>query len=447
MSKVKEFFVKFFENLGCEVESPEENALIVRNVPVNFEKFSGKKSPYFFSFGFEKEGYDSVNQNYYLLKSMKEFLEGRGKTTLLKIESSFDVLEELPKLILLRNSEIKNFSKQISNDFLFRFSFASVFQYLNEREQVINDIYVRDGKVVDFDNSFVLLEGSKREVGEIDFSSDYEFAKSRLKDLIKDKTNFFGNKLSALLKSEISRINSHYVSQIEEVEKQRENLLKQLSSSSGEKRAKFEKMLENFDRDNSVDKIMEEENLQIKQETKKHSLSIKNSLLNVSIIYYPVYKISLVLKHPGGNKVLNLGYDSFEDKVSDMFCDSCGGKLDEIIVCSAGHLTCRNCGDKCESCEGIFCKSCSDKICSFCDRNICSACESICDKCMKVFCKNHTQAVGKTGKRICRDCVERCFSCREVIEPRTGREISGKLFCVKCFARENGKKVLEGVFE
>jgi hypothetical protein len=71
-TELKDFFVKFFSNLNCVIED-EGNSIVVKNVPANFEKFAGKNSPYYLSFGISKEGYDFVNENCFLIKTIGEF--------------------------------------------------------------------------------------------------------------------------------------------------------------------------------------------------------------------------------------------------------------------------------------------------------------------------------------------------------------------------------------
>ena len=47
MNQLIDFFIKFFRSIGCEVKQNEED-LVISNIPTNFEKFSGKRGPYFF---------------------------------------------------------------------------------------------------------------------------------------------------------------------------------------------------------------------------------------------------------------------------------------------------------------------------------------------------------------------------------------------------------------
>lgn len=450
--KIKEFFEKFFGNLGCKLVS-EEDCLVISDVPASFEKFSGKKSPYYLCFGQNpvSEIYEKINSNHYLVKSMKEFLEGHGETTLLKLEVQFEPKEEIPNLIPFRNCKIKSVSKTSRNDFVLRFSFGTVFQYLNDKEQIINNIYIRNGDVIDFDGDLSFTEGNKRDLKEINTQNEYELAKTKLRELINPKLEELSSRLNEKLKKEISRIESHYKNNLDEIKQQREMLIKQVeecddSTDGIDKKKKFEKMLEKIKDENSENKLSQEEKTLIDHEIRKHGLSVKNKLINVSVIYFPIYNVSFVV-NAGNDKMLNVEYDSLKKKINPLFCASCKCELDEIIVCSSGHLTCRNCGSKCEFCEGISCKSCAELKCSFCGRRLCSACADTCSFCKNVFCKDHLNSVPGSNKKLCRNCTQRCSKCSVIVEPNSMRKIDGRIFCMKCYNKEVGKKILEGVFE
>ncbi len=443
--KLKDFFVKFFKSLGCEVTDNGET-LSISNVPANFEKFSGKKSPYLFSFDKEIPGFEPVNPSHYMIKSMKEFLEGRGETTLLKLDTTFDPKLEIPELIPFRNCEVKNSSTNVRNEIFFRFSFATIFQYLNNRDQIMTNIYIKDGKLFNFDESRSLIEGNKRDIKQTDFNNEYEVAKAELQSLIRPKTQELTVKLKELLNKEISRIQSHYKNQLGEILTQRDTLVKQISESEDEKKLKLEKALTKLNEENSLEGSESEEKMLINHEIKKHGLAIKNKLVNASIIYYPVYLANLILKSGKEGKMVSFEYDSLNKKLSDQFCASCKAKLDEIIICASGHLTCRNCGDRCEVCEGVFCKSCSEKVCDFCNKKICSSCEVVCARCNKTFCVNHAHDVKGSTKKFCRDCMQRCSLCREVLDPSSEYKLNNRVFCLKCYNKEKGKGILEGVF-
>lgn len=446
MDNLKDFLSKFFRNLGCGIDESEDS-LIISNIPASFEKFSGKKGPYLFCFNHSLENHELINSNHYLIGSIKDFLDGRGETTLLKLDVNFDPKKELNNIIPLKNCEIKSFSKSYDNQFLFKFSFATMFQYLNEREQVINNVYVRNGEIINFDESCKLLEGNKRDLKEIVFDKEYELAKMRLKEITLIKKESLSLKLNDLLEKEISRIKLHYKNNSDELKIQRDSLIHQAENSEGDKLKKIEKMISKFDEEFSLKNFEDEEKTFIEHEFKKHTLSIKNKLLNVSVIYFPVYKINLVLNSGKDNRMIQIDYDSVLKDISPLFCLSCKKQVDEIILCSSGHITCRDCGDRCEVCDGINCKICQDKVCRFCNKKICSGCAEICEGCKEYFCKNHAFPINNSGKKLCRNCIKRCHDCGLMIEPGFSKKIAENFYCLKCFNIEKSKRILDDVFE
>lgn len=399
-----DFFIKFFKSIGSEVKQ-DGNFLIISNIPANFEKFSGKRGPYMLSFNGEKEGYEVVSPNYYLIKTIKEFLEGRGETTLLKINFAIDFKDEIPKRIPFLNSEIKNISKTTRNNFIFKFSFITTFQYMNEKENMINHIFVQDNKIIPFSEALDLVEGNKRDFMEVNADKEYSLAKEELKKVVLPKTEELKIKLSGQLNSEISRIQQHYENNLSEIEAQEKSLKKQIETNKEdkEKTKKLAKAMETLKQENNKKKITDEEEEFIQKEIRKHGLKIDSKLLNTTIIYFPIYNLNLTLEIEKNNyKMIELIYDPLKKIVSPLYCKSCGKEVKEIILCSSGHITCRNCGEKCSSCGSVYCKSCQTKKCSDCGRTLCSHCQNICDVCKKVFCDYHITK--NSGKKICKFC-------------------------------------------
>ena len=322
---------------------------------------------------YKRQGYELVSQSYYLVKTIREFLEGRGETTLLRINYNLDFKNELPKKIPFLNSEIKNINKTISNNFIFKFSFVTTFQYINEKENFISHIFVQNGNIVSFDESLELVEGNKRDFQEVSADKEYSLAKEELKKVLLLKTEELKSKLNKQLNDEISRIHQHYENNISEIEAQENSLKKQMEANKGDKEKikKIAKNIENLNQTNNKKKIRDEEEEFIQKEIRKHGLKIDNKLLNTTIIYFPIYHLNLTLGIDKNNyKMIEMTYNPIKKAVSPIYCKSCGKEVKEIILCSSGHVTCRNCGEKCASCGSIYCKSCQTKKCSDCGRTL-----------------------------------------------------------------------------
>jgi hypothetical protein len=404
MNNLMEFFLKFFKQIKSEVKE-EGDCLFVSSVPQGFEKFSGKKGPYKFSFDKEREGYEFVSNNHYLIKTIKDFLEGRGETTLLKVKFDINLKEELKKTIPFMNSEIKSINKIALNDKIVQFSFSTTFRYLNESKVKINKIFLREGKVIEDPKILDFFEGHKRDLVDLDIEKEYSAAKEELKKAISPDLEKIKEELNEKLSQEIERIEKLYEEHLSETKEKEAALQKQIENNKDnpEKKEKLEKSFEILKEENSVSKIKAEREEFIQKEIKKYGLKIDTKLINTTIIYFPIYQLSLTLELEKGNlKIIEIVYSPLDKKISPLYCKSCGKELEEIIVCSSGHLTCRECGDKCNSCDGIYCKSCSTKECSECHRVTCQRCQNTCSSCGKVFCNLHIRE--SNGRKVCKMC-------------------------------------------
>jgi hypothetical protein len=440
--QIKDFSVNFFKNLGCELEwkkggdgGGSGDVLFVRNIPPEFEKFADKNGPYILVFDSEVDVEDAelMSSGGYLLKIMNKYLEGLCQTTLLKINFNIDSKAEIIGKFPLRNCEILRVDKKDMNEFFTRFTFRTTFRYLNEVENVMNSIYVKEGDIVDFYlTSYDTSEGREQEIPSEEVKKDYVIAKEKLKTLIEYKTKKVSENLGEFLERETDRIKKHYDTQIKEIE------VKGGEGKDGgwEKEGVGEE----------IRKLRKEEKFFLNDEIQKHSLSIKNKLMNTTVIYYPIFRYSVLLGNDIAKKIVELDYNPLTREFGKFNCDNCSEVLDEFILCSSGHLTCRECGDKCGYCENVYCKKCDDKGCSLCNRKLCVNCVVKCAKCRKEFCKDHTRIIGGleggSGERFCINCVGTCTKCKQDINPDL--LING--CCEKCHSSNVGKKVIDEVF-
>jgi len=179
--------IEFFKNLKCDVLK-DGDVVVVENVPKSFEDLHGKESPYRLSFDSNVEG-TFVGKGSSMLAAITKFLDGTGKTTLLKIDFDCDAETEISKVISLKNCEISNLVKKHKNSFFSRFTFMTTFRYLNESEQAVNEIYVHNGEVVDGDLSgYTVVEGDSKLASGKHVEKDYAIAGGYLKNSLNDKT-------------------------------------------------------------------------------------------------------------------------------------------------------------------------------------------------------------------------------------------------------------------
>ena len=453
-TNLKKFTEVFFNNLKCNVKW-NGNVLVIENVPADIEKLYGKKSPY--NLVFEKEHLNSENElvakGSSLLKIMASHLDNKAQMSLLKINFNPDLKKEITNNLNLGGYELTGISSKIENDLILRFTFLTNFQYLNEREQIINSVYTKEDSVIDFNpEKYDTSEGKKEEVGIPEIREKYSIAKDRLKELIATKTEEISKYLNQSLEIETRRIKSHYLHQVDEINKEliknteniqvlEKKLLKAKDNDKKNIQDKLDRMkltIENLKNDGEREKLEKEEIFFINDEKHKHSLNISNNVMNTTIIYYPVY----TLKFGFGKKDINsrhveIIYNPMNNIMEKLFCDSCKNEIGEIFVCSSGHINCEKCMRMCNTCRNLKCVSCSKINCHACGRDICDKCKIKCSKCLNYCCSADISKDAFTYKPICTKCSKYCTVCLKFSDKIMFSKCStcGNEICPKCSKR------------
>jgi len=436
---IKQFITKFFENLQSTVIE-KGDSLVISNVPEKFEKFYGKKSPYIFVFKSEDKNSQNefIEKGNYLLKTISNFLEEQGSTTLLKINFDIDFEKEIKKRIKLNNCQIEKLIPKKKNNFFFRFTFNTSFQYLNEKEKMTNDIYLYENKIIDGDlASYIITEGNKRDVIMPDIKEPYNIAKEKVKELIQPKITLLAKNLSEKLSKEIERINRHFIQETQEL---KNNLKKSTKKTEKEINEELEKKINEFEKDKER---------AINIEKQKHSLNLNTKLFNTTLIYYPVLNYDCYLINEHGKRIIEVSFDPLTKELKQIFCESCEDKIETINLCSSGHIICNKCLIKCNSCNITYCNKCLNIICESCKKKICKKCAIRCNNCSKVMCKDHAIYDKVTDKCYCSSCLKLCERCQHKKESnrfktsqKTGAEI-----CEDCYRLEMQQKTLKEIFK
>ena len=454
---IKNLVFDFFSNLKCNPVWNDE-VLFIEKISKDFENFYGKKAPY--SFVFEKAGKgdeELIVKGSPLLKAMAGYLESRGQTTLLKINYNVEA-ENINKFVQFKNCKITSLSKEPEYHFIYRFTFQTNFQYLNDKEQIISSVYLNDGKVVKFDvEKYPIIEGKKNEIVIGDIKESYNTAKEHLKIVLDEKIKSIGEYLDKKLDKEVTRIKEHYKNQFEELDqmlvKGNAQLLElEKHGKSEEIDKKIEKIKENLLKARNAElreKLRKEEEFFITDETHKHGLNISNSLINTTIIYYPIFNIGLWVKNESAQRRIDLVYNPFLLQVQSVSCDVCKKELAEIFLCTGGHVACSDCLGRCGMCGNDYCGSCLARSCAYCNKKLCMKCSSKCLKCGNFFCQNHIKGDSATRTLACVNCMKKCGVCGGYAEslgkcPNCGREmcktclkedvsmVEGKSLCPAC---------------
>jgi hypothetical protein len=459
----------FFKNLKCELNW-DGNLLIVNKVPADFVKLYEKASPYIFAFDSEshKNNPDSelITRGSLLLKLMATYLENRAQTTILKINFEPDLRQIIRDNIDLKNYEIASILKEEKNDFIFRFIFMTTLQYLNEKEQIMTQIYINNNKVLEnIDiNKYPVISGkigdkSKEKALVEEIKSNYNIAKDNLKTRLQKKTKEITDELSKDLEKALLRVNLHYSKIILELEKEDEKNIENLKISleklpkANEKNKpiieerikRLEETIKNSKVAEEVQKLQKEKQFFLSDEKNKHSINLNNSLMNTTVIYYPIFNFKLFLKDKTKLKELKFIYNPLNLELSKIFCESCGKEIKELALCDSLHVSCKDCIGVCPRCSKKICKSCEELKCSICGGKICSKCALVCSVCKKHICNSDTRKDSLTGKDICSNCSEFCNSCNKFFSKNSFRQCDNcrKKLCVNCIKSKyvNGKSM------
>jgi len=261
----------------------------------------------------------------YFLLAIRDYLNAKGQTSLLKINIKPD-LKEISKNPKLKNYKIIEIKKD-KFDFFYEFSFLSKYQYLNNKKQSITSFFVKDKKILNIDLAKLKTQkGNKDEIPNLDSLEPYQIAKEKLDEKVIKETKQLKRILKEKLEKELTRVKDHYFKQIKEKDDEVEacaNKIKMLQSKLRHT---------SYDRDISIlnrliresksrldmlkkktykERLRAEEVFHIKDEVEKHALSIKNQLVNISVFYYPVYEILASCK----NKKIVVKWDGFLRKL------------------------------------------------------------------------------------------------------------------------------------
>ena len=419
--QIIKFTESFFSNLKCQL-TWENSVLKVTHVPSDFEQFYGKKSPYLLVF---KQGIDEnaelVTRGSFLLKTMTSYLDQVGKTSLIKLDFKRDYKEEFKRYLKLRNSELQSIAEHEEPKQILRFTFSTTLQYLNEKEQVLNSVFVSDGKVIDFDlDKYKQIEGKEEDIKPQDNKEPYTVAKESVKKLVESRISDASKVLATRLEREQARIKQHYAQQRSELDKHIDRIKEQIvnmdkgpqDQANAQKRVRLNESLKQYDSPAIREKLLKEEQFFLQDEAHKHALNVHNKLISTSVIYYPVFTFTLYLKHKDGVKGAAVVYDPMADAiVQNIHCETCNREPQQIFICSSSHIVCNNCFDECRGCHRGLCKQCAIKSCESCARKLCKDCVVRCTICWNDACTSHIAINYPTGKAGCLRCLKRCTRC------------------------------------
>lgn len=430
MEQDKRLIEDFFRSLKCEV-SEKSDSILIKGVPERVQKI------FMIS---DKIELNKNDLNSDLLRKIKDYLRNNPSKTLLKIDFEFPA--NIKDKIHLRNCSISKVEKKHENNYFSRFSFLTSFRSLNHTEQVLNEIFVHEGKVVSGNlEDYNIQEGKVEEASTEHLSVDYNSAKEKLHELLNKKVEKISGELNEKLNKEILRVNEHYDKILGEFNLNKSRAVERIkeATKNNEPADKLNRMKEAFEHsfsDSNLLKITSEIKAVIENEKSKYSLDVDNRLINTTIIYYPVFKVILVLDEAGFSKAVEVVYNPLTDELSSFVCDSCKTSLNELNVCHGGHICCSSCLHSCSECGKRFCRLCFAGICDSCGKLVCKNCARKCSSCGKLVCKNCMRKTG-TGGEKCSNCVSYCPVCSKIVEKKTMvRGSDGRMVCRGCASKK-----------
>jgi len=458
---MKEFILEFFKSLKCKVIE-REGKININEVPKDFEDFLGKKAPYVLVFDLDKhkeiENSELIVKGSYFLTAIRDYMRNKGQSSILKLRIAVeDPNKEIKKEINFSNCRLTEVKKKEGKKYLTKLTFLSSCQYLNEKKQFISSIIVANNQIIEVDwNKYELQEGNKEdiEVGEI--SNQYKIAQRELRRIIEKETKEIKSTLKDKLGKELERLRDHYKQQINEEDEELARCEEKIKLFEGQlehayydkdirslkqKIKKYKNRAEELKKEGYEERIKGEERFQIQDEVYKHSLRIDNNLINVSIIYYPSFLFSLLLKKGGIERNLDVSYDALLKKLDYPICDSCKDSTKEINLCANGHVVCKKCLKICPDCKKELCGACLDNKCAFCSKKICKECAIKCKKCDEKFCKEHIKRCSICEKDLCVNCLKRCEACGKTICKEHFKKCSScdREICERCARKDFAK--------
>ncbi|VVB80045.1 Uncharacterised protein [uncultured archaeon] len=442
--EIKGAVLNFFRSLKCVIEE-KDGTFIIKHISEKIESYFGIKSGVKISFDRDKSPIEAlfIDENSDLLRKIKDYLKNSSSKTLIKLD--FDLPKDIMSKIRLRNCSLSKIEKKHENNYFSRFSFLTSLRALNKTDQISNEIYVHEGKVVKGDlSNYKVSEGNVKEASTEHLERDYAVARDTLKNMLKDKISEFGAELNEKLNKETERIDLHYNQVLKEFNTNKNKLLERIKEAeANNEQEKLKKLKESFSQmfsEKEEKKITNERDVVVGNEKSKYSLDIDNKLINTTVIYYPIFKIQVTLNEAGFSKDFELVYNPLTEEMSQIQCDSCKTQLDQINVCRGGHICCSSCLHLCNECGKRYCRQCFSGICDSCGKLVCKNCARKCSDCGKLNCKNCMRKVGKTGIEKCSSCVVYCPICSSIVDKKQlVRAGDGRMVCRNCSFNSKSK--------
>ena len=388
MTDVRSFVTSYLRAIGAGAQSLPTGALAVRWPPTHAARFGGAMTIAFDPLVAEASGAELCVVGSDLLDRIVADASGRGFHCVARVTAeneppADDVLAANLKFPNARPS-ILAADRGLVPYLLFNFRVALV---TDEKRELVKSVLLNAKTLEVHSAADVFLQDSltipeERNVSEANLAAAYGAACGALERAILRDVEPIRAKASAVLATELERINRFYDTSIQE-----------LYAGRAQAPLETEKVFR-AERDRRVDEA-----------GRKYAFNVTAKLVNARTILIPTTSLRLRLANERSSKDLDLEFDAINLETNRPSCDSCHTTTDVVYLCSRGHVACDAC----------------DRTCSFCDHVVCSTCAgevlSQCEACIRKACPDHTFQDEIGRKTYCPDHIHACAICGRMVGP------------------------------
>jgi len=117
------------------------------------------------------------------------------------------------------------------------------------------------------------------------------------------------------------------------------------------------------------------------------------------------------------NSLLEGSSSDNDDEMSSV-CTNCNAQIKDSVFmrpCENGHITCRDCKIKCNSCDDFLCLDCNPDKSAISQEITCETCLAECSSCKRNVEPKNRQICKVSSEITCNDCIVKCAKCKEYV--------------------------------
>jgi len=268
----------------------------------------------------------------------------------------------------------------------------------DEKRELVKSVLLNAKTLQEHPAADVFLQESltlpeERIVADQNLAGAYRAACGALERAILPEVEDVRGKASALLGSELQRIEEFY-----------ETSIKELYSGRMQTPLDAERVFQ-AERERRIDEAR-----------RKLAFSATAKLVNARTILIPTVTLRVRIANPRVSKDLDLEYDAISLETNRPACESCQAATQTVYLCSRGHVACDACDRGCSFCDEVVCSACADEVLTQCEVCIRKACPDHAFQDAigrKVYCPEHIHACAICGRMVGPPYVKSCELCEQ----------------------------------